>query len=544
MTPGRILVLRTILMVVPALACAGPSLPPIGPAQIRAHVEFLADDLLEGRGTGSPGHEIAARYVASNFARAGLDPIERHSYLQRLSLVRYAVDPESAQLRFDDADGSGVPLVYGEEYVAVGRPDGEPISLAAEVSFLGRGLRSPALGLDSYEGIDVRGRIVLTLPNPPVGIPADVGSHVASVESREAAAASAGAAALIVLWTPANEALYPWTLLSHHIQEGHVFWAAPSADRPLDPAHTPGGVIFLRWEAAERLFTGHGHSLASLMERAATGESVPSFHLAAHMNLRLTQTTTPLTSPNVVGVLTGSDPRLKSQIVVATAHLDHVGVGEPVGGDSIYNGAIDNAAGVAALIEIAASVAVGTRPARTIVFLATTAEEAGLVGADFFLRRQPLDGTVVANVNMDGNHLLFRAKDLIAIGAEHSDIRLAVEAGAHLAGLEFDSTPRLDQSFLTRSDQYAFIKRGIPAIMLLNGFHSAEKVVDGPSTIAEWDRTVFHSPADEARDSLDYATGATYARAAAHIVLQLANSANRPRWQKGSFFSTLGRGRL
>jgi Zn-dependent M28 family amino/carboxypeptidase len=309
-----------------------------------------------------------------------------------------------------------------------------------------------------------------------------------------------------------------------------------ASGRPLgrSPNIRDGGL--LNPALAPMLFADAPSTWDEVKQAAASGRP-GSFDLGSSLRLHTFTRHDDITSPNVVGVLRGTDPALRDEYVVLTAHLDHDGIGPPRQGDSIYNGAVDNAAGIAAMLEVARAFERTGAPRRSVVFVATTAEEKGLLGAESFAANPPVPiDAIVANVNMDGNHMLIPSADILALGSEHSSLDATVARAAAAAGLEVAVDPMPEQNFFIRSDHYPFVKQGIPAVFLIGGFTSTDPAMNGLELVQEWLGTVYHTPADDASQILHYDAGADYAHTVFLIVHEVANNNDRPAWKPGNFF--------
>jgi Zn-dependent M28 family amino/carboxypeptidase len=250
-------------------------------------------------------------------------------------------------------------------------------------------------------------------------------------------------------------------------------------------------------------------------------------------------------SPNVAGLLRGSDPRIRDEVVVFTAHLDHLGIGEPVNGDSIYNGALDNASGSAALLEVARAFArLPKPPRRSVLFLAVTAEEKGLLGSDYFAEYPTVPSErIVANLNLDVLAMLYPLRQVVPMGAEHSTLEATVKRAASQMGIELGPDPFPEEVFFVRSDQYSFVRRGVPSLFLFWGFKS-DSGVDAAARFREWGRTRYHTPQDDLSQPMDLEAGARHAQINFLVGLDVANADGRPAWKPGDFFGrTFGRGR-
>jgi Zn-dependent M28 family amino/carboxypeptidase len=404
----------------------------------------------------------------------------------------------------------------------------------AQVVFAGFGIVAPDLRHDDYANVDVRGKIVALLADAPARFPHSERAYYSSGIVKSANAVERGAIGVIIVPTPASERRQPWARM---ISTGEsVSMRALGRDgQPLEAFPQIRGRATVGPVAAQALFAGERSTLEAILADAEKGITRP-FALQKRVTIRTTTTVGELTSPNVVAMVRGSE--LPDEHVVITAHLDHLGINDR-GEDRIRNGALDNASGTAALIEIARSVAaMKPRPRRSIVFAAVTAEEKGLQGSLAFADHPSIGGTIVANVNMDMITMLFPMKSIVAIGLEHSTLAPLARAAAERNGFTVQNDPQPEEVRFVRSDQFSFIKKGIPAISYKGGLVSADPSIDGEKLTRDWLRTIYHSAADEPDQKLDYPTGAAWARTNLDLAVAIANAKERPRWNEGDFFGT------
>ncbi len=312
-------------------------------------------------------------------------------------------------------------------------------------------------------------------------------------------------------------------------------WANPDGT-----GFVPGGSVAgfgVSRDGAAKLFAGAATTFDALAKREAAGAAMPAFALPVRVQARFASTLRPARSSNVVGVIEGSDPRLRDQYVVLSAHLDHLGVTKPVGGDAINNGALDNASGVATLIEVAKQLA-GARPKRSVLLVATTGEEKGLVGADYFARHPVRAiGSIVANVNLDMPILTYRFTDLFAAGADRSTLGATAKAALAGMGVALAPDPDPNEALFTRSDHYRFVQQGVPALFLKTGFANG-----GEAATAAFRGTHYHRPTDDLSRPILWEEGARFVEANARIARAVADAPERPVWRAGDFFGTLYKG--
>lgn len=513
------------------------ALATLRPEAIRAHMRFLADDLLEGRRTGTRGYDLAARYVASRFEALGLAPAGADGgYLQPVPLLEMTMADEqcSAALVRTAGNRQRVELRHGVDFLPPHLAEPE-VSVTAPVVFAGFGVTAPEHGHDDYEGLDVRGKIVAVLAGGPPGFPSDQRAFHAEGRNLILNALAHGAVGILGIFTPEMEGVLPWDNLLRGSKTPGYAWV-DAAGRPRDLPPELRGAAFLSRSGAEALFEGAPHPLAEVFTAAATGK-VPRFALPVEMSLRTVGRRERIQSPNVAALLPGSDPRLRDEVVVLSAHLDHLGVGEPVAGDAIYNGAFDNASGIAILLEVAGALArLPERPRRSLLFLAVTAEEQGLHGSDYYARHPTVAGRIVANVNLDMVLMLYPLRDVVAFGAEHSDLGAAVEAAARRLEIAVSPDPVPEQTIFIRSDHYSFVKQGVPSIFLTVGFRSGDPAIKGPATWRAWFAKSYHLPSDDMAQPIDFETGTRFAKLNFLAVYQIAQDDRAPSWNPGDFF--------
>lgn len=507
-------------------------------AALRANMRFLADDLLEGRGTGTRGQEIAAHYVAAQFEAFGLEPAgaAHDSFFQPVPFREITTDPARCEASIT-RNGKTARLKWGEDFLSGGdalRPD---ISVEAPLVFVGFGVVNPGRDYDSYKGVDVKGKIIVLLPGAPPDFPANERAHFASTLEKSRQAVAHGAVGIISLWTPVSEASLPWSRMPNQIESPHYRWL-DSNGVPNDTFKELRGSVLLSMKAAEELLQGSTQPFSEVLKAAAAG-TPRSFPLAATARLRLVSTHREVKSPNVVGILRGSDPVLAQEYVVYSAHTDHMGIGKPINGDRIYHGAVDDGSGTSALIELArAYSSLSKRPARSILFLAATAEEQGLLGADYFARFPTVPrGNLVADINMDGASVFYAFKDVV--GDEHSTLGDTLTQVAGQLGLEVSPDPMPEQNGFVRADHYAFVRQGIPALSVGEGLKAKDPGVDGRKFVENWIETRYHAPSDDMNQPLDFDATIQYMQLTFLLGYDVAQQHERPSWKQGDFFGNL-----
>jgi len=512
-------------------------------SRIKAHLKFLADDLMEGRDTGSRGHEIASLYIASQFAQYGLKPAgENGTYMQRVPFRQAVLDQKSPQMILTNAKGT-IEFSYPKQYITAASTISETSNLQGEMVFAGYGIIAPELGHNDYAGLDVKGKIVVVLSGKPQSFPSEEGAHFSSRSEKNRYAAENGAIGMIGISTPIAEKVRPFERLLHYLHMPMVSWL----DEQGKPANTFPELknsAYMSKEAAAMLFEGAQVSLEQIYAQLEQDKSPKGFDLPGSISFSKKSTHKAISSPNVAAILEGSDPTLKDEYVVFSAHSDHIGFAKTVEKDKINNGAMDNASGTSVLIETARLFSqMPVKPKRSILFVAVTAEEKGLLGADYFARHPTVpQSAMVANVNLDMPILTYEFADIIAFGANHSDMQQAVEKAASNIGLTFAQDPWPEQALFTRSDHYSFVKQGVPAVFLVPGLKSVDPNVDGSKQFGRFLSTDYHKPSDEFNDNFNWKAAQKFAEVNFQIGVTLADQQARPQWNKGDFFgNTFGK---
>jgi Zn-dependent M28 family amino/carboxypeptidase len=491
-----------------------------------AHVEALANDGMRGRETGSPEHLRAAQYVAGHFKEAGLEPAGTDGFLQAVAFKSRRIVEAQSSLALV-SKGRAAPVVLGDEATFGMRIDPAP-DVDAPLVFAGYGLQVPELSHDDFTGLDVKGKVIVHITGAPSNVPGAMAAHYQHASQRAALARRLGALGYITITNPKSMDV-PWERSSPNRLNASM----ALADEEMNDTAGQKVSIAFNPARAERLFEGSGHTLAALLKIADDGQALPRFPLPLSVRATVTVQNTNVESHNVAGVVKGSDPALAGEYVVLTAHLDHVGVGAPINGDSIYNGAMDNAAGIATMIETA-GVVVRARPKRSVVFLAVTGEEKGLLGSRYYALEPTVPkAAIAANLNMDMFLPLFPLKTLTVFGLDESDLTDDVKAVAQEMGIGTQPDPQPLRNRFIRSDQYSFIREGVPALALNVGAapNSPEARIE-----ADWTRDRYHAPADDLTQPIDRGAAVAFTDAIGRLTVRIANRPTRPAWKADSFF--------
>lgn len=504
--------------------------------RIQADVRFLADDLLEGREAGTRGHELAALYVAQRLRAIGLAPAgDNGSYYQRMRMLRATRVAEGGRLVVM-RNGATIALRLREQFLPALNYNGAEMAVEASAVFVGQGVHAPARGHDDFRGVDLRGKIAVLFSGAPAAFDIDRRAFHSSSREKMRELSDRGAVGAVFVDTDADEARTPWVrTMQAWDKPGMRLRAADGSG--IDTYPQLRVVAHVSAAAADAVLAGDGRSAAQLFKAANDG-TLTSFALPGTIALGARTAIAPVESRNVVAKLKGSDAALASEHVLFSAHLDHIGIGAPVDGDSIYNGALDNALGVAVLLEAAQQLAsMPRKPKRSLLFVALTAEEKGLLGAQWYARHPTVPrGSLVANVNMDMPMLLTPTDDVVPVGLQHSSLQPLVQRAARDIGVALSPDPFPDQSIFVRSDQYAFIRAGIPAVYLMGGTDASSSGDDANATMQAFLRERYHQPGDDISQPIAYADAARLARLNARIGQLIGDAPQRPQWNPGDFF--------
>lgn len=524
-----------------ALLLAGPAQSQTAEStarSIRAHATFLADDLLEGRGTGTRGHELAARYVASQFARLGIEPgADGGVYEQPIKLLESASNREAGRLIVRSGEKEDALTPVNDMFVTVAAGQTSD-SISAPAVFVGFGIQAPDLRHDDFVGVDLHGKIAVVLSGAPQRFPSEQRAHHGHTDQKRALLVQHGAIGVVTIMSPWDEARRPWAITA---AQGR-FPAMRLVDSAGDlvgnfPQLRVSGTVGNA--AAGRILIGGPKTLAEIFATGERGES-QSFPLGVTITLAGESTVRPVESLNVLGWLPGSDPALAGRPLVITGHLDHLGIGAPVNGDSIYNGAVDNALGIGVLLQVAEALAGGPRPRRPVLFAAVTGEEKGLLGARHLASNPPARvQRFAANLNIDMPLLSAPARDLIAYGSRNSTLGAVLEKVAARHGLVVSPDPAPEEVRFVRSDQYPFVLTGVPAMKVDPGRQAVDPAVDLVAAEQDFRKNHYHKPSDELSRPIEWAAAARHTALMADLARTIADDAQAPTWLPGDFFGEL-----
>ncbi|WP_084523927.1 M28 family metallopeptidase [Adhaeribacter aquaticus] len=511
------------------------SLEQVDPEAIKSNMAFLSDDLFEGRKIGERGFDLAAKYMASRFQEIGLTPgVNKTSYFQEILFRKGEVMEQNSSLEITNK-GQNIPLTYGTDYFLMPNFGKTQSQANAQVVFVGYGVTAPELKYDDYDGVNVKGKIVMYLTGAPASFPNDERAYYASEMAKHQAAVAKGAVGVLtIVAANANNTL--WDAYLHRYRSGSYKWMGPDGTPGnYFPALQTYGYIFQ--PSAEKLFEGSKITMAQALSNLKAGKTA-SKTLTAKAQINVSSKHSSIASQNIVGIVPGSDPELKNEYVVYASHLDHLGITTPVNGDSINNGAHDNASGSAILLEMAKTYKrLDQAPKRSIIFLSCTGEELGLLGSDYFASNPVVPGnSIVANLALDMPFFLYPLKDIIPHGIQHSSLKKQVEATTQFFGLQITPDPAPEEVVFTRSDHYSFIKKGVPALFIKGGIITDDPKKDGAKIIADWRKNIYHKIDDEMDQPFDFTGAAMHAKVNFLIGYLVAQDQERPTWNKGDFF--------
>jgi hypothetical protein len=519
-----------------------------------AHVTFLADDKLEGREVGKEGYRKAVEYVAGEFERVGLKPGGTSAYLQPIQFEWRSVVNDQSSLEVV-RDGATEPMALGGDASMSARADLAP-SVEAPMAFVGHAFVIPENNIDDLKGIDLHGKVAVYFSGGSVpGVPGNLMSHYQSAGERWAALKRAGAIGIATINAGGRGG------------NGGGNGAAPSGDNAVGettpaaggpPAGGRGGrgpaapsvalaapdlqesagqqvSLTLTNRGAEKLLAGSGHSLEELQKLARANEPMPTFDLKGTLRAKAALKREPFAAPNVVGVLPGSDKKLKNEYVIMSAHLDHLGIGRALNGDTIFNGAMDDASGVASVLEIARIMeASKAKLKRSVVFIALAGEEKGELGSRYFASHPTVPReSIVADINLDMFLPLYPLKVIEVQGLTESSLGEQARLAAESLGVKVQPDQEPEQNRFIRSDQYSFIRKGIPALAFKFGY---EKGSPDEQTRRAWVRDIYHKQNDDLKQPVDKAAAAKFDRVIANLLERVSNDPARPEWNKDSFF--------
>ncbi|MGA8890950.1 MAG: M28 family peptidase [Anaeromyxobacteraceae bacterium] len=528
----------------PTGAAAG--LAAVHPGAISAGTRFLSSDLLEGRGTATRGHDVAAAWVATQMQALGLEPAAGDGRFEQVVPLRaWRVDPEASSIVLHGPGLAPTPLLRDVDFVALSDGEHAEVELDGALAFVGYGISAPEFGYDDLKGVDLTGKIAIVLWGAPSSDrpnffpPAPRAAHADRLGKMRRLAAR-GAAGVFFVYTPEAEESLPWEDFVRNARAEGMGWVEGARLGDGVDGLPARAVLSIRGLERVAVAAGLAGGARAILEKAEANRLVAQawpvkarFRSAAELRAA--------SSVNVLGLLRGSDPGRAKETVVVVAHVDGLGIGEPVGSDAIYNGAMDDAIGVAVLLEVArAFTALPVRPARSVLFAAVTGEEKGLVGSSFLATHPVVDPAgVVAVLNVDGAPTAFPFEDAVARGAEHSTLGKTVRQAADALGVALSPDPMPRSGAFVRSDQWSFVRQGVPSLLVTPGWKGLDE--QGLERRRAWIRERYHTPRDEWDPAWRWEDAARFARLQFLTAFLVAADPVRPAWNEGDFFERFAR---
>jgi len=522
--------MRAKISVIGLITITAAALAANAPNGVRwwSYVEFLASDKLEGRNTGSEGHRQAAEYVAAQFERDGLKPAGEQGYIQPVKLNALQLDESKSSLSLE-RNGKEQPMKLGENAIIGTRVDPAP-SVEAGLVFVGYGLRASESNYDDFAGLDTKGKIAVYIGGGPGSMSSALAAHYQSAGQRWLNLKNAGMIGAVSIQNPHHMDI-PWPRVASNRFQMTMQLAAPGMNE------TAGEQIAVTWNPAhaDELFAGTGHTFDDLIAIAEAGKQLPRFAIPAKLIAKTKVTRGQVESQNIAAIHPGADPKLNSEYVVMSAHIDHLGIGKPIDGDSINNGAMDNAAGVASVLEVAdhfKEAQVKTK--RSVLFVVVTGEEKGLLGSQYYTAKPTVPvKSLVADINTDMFLPLYPLKIMTVYGLDESTVGDDVRATAQQMGIKVQPDPEPVRNVFIRSDQYNFIRHGVPSVMLAFGNEKGSKE---DAIEKKWLAERYHAPSDDLNQPVDKQAAGTFNVFVERLIERLANSDARPLWKPNSFF--------
>lgn len=508
----------------------------VNPDHIKADMTYLADDLLQGRQPGTEGFALASKYVETQFMSMGLLPgVDGKSYVQPVTLKKGIVNESESSLVLV-SKGDRTALVYDEDFMLQPNLVSPMSEVLGQLVFVGYGVHAPELGYDDYQKIDVKNKIVVFFNQAPESFPSNERAYFSSAPVKYEEAVKRGAIGAITMQLPGDQRT-SWEAAVRRSKQGTSRWA-DATGKAQNTFEQLKVIATFNPANAEKLFTSSGKKMDAIINSIRNNKP-QSLPLNLEARMKVSSETSSIATSNLIGIIPGSDPVLKNEYVVYVAHVDHFGIGVPVKGDSIYNGAHDNASGTSIALEIARTYKRLKEPTkRSIIIAIVTGEESGLLGSDFFASNPTIpQQSMVANFSMDMPFFFHPVLDIVPYGAQHSSLSKPLGEAAKYLNLGIGPDPFPEQVVFIRSDHYSFIKKGIPSLFIKSGFKTVESdKVDRSVADVAWRRTTYHTPQDDMSQDFDFNGAATHVKVNFLTGYQVANDPQRPTWNKGDFF--------
>ncbi len=502
---------------------------------IRSHIAYLADDKLKGRLPGTEGYQMAVDYVIDQYKKIGLAPGgDNGGFTQKLLIRKSILENSSAVAVLKDKFGNTDSLTFLKDFAPAPHPINKNSSAEGQLVFAGYGVEIPG-GYSDYAGIDVRGKIVVLVAGVPEGLPSTVGAHLSNGGNKMTVAFEKGAIG-VIMYSAQNR---PSTNTNPTLQSNITINSEKTIAYGRGFVGNLNVVINAAAPLMKRLFMNSGKNMQQVLADIKKGKA-SSFEFGYSLSVSYSTTHIDFESYNVVGLIPGADKDLKKEYVVHSAHLDHVGIGRVVEGDSIYNGAHDNASGVASLLEIARVYkSSGAKPKRSILIVMVTGEEMGLLGSSYFAANPTVPkASIVADVNTDMPTVIAPLLSVVPLGAEHSSLMNNVKFAANYLGLEVEKDPEPNENRFVRSDQYSFVMNGIPALHIKYGTKTNIPGFDLTAFVKQWRAKYYHQAADGLEGGIfNFTAAKTYVQLNFLISYSIAQTTARPAWNEGDLFA-------
>jgi len=492
------------------------------------YVKVLADDKMEGRDTGSRGERAAQAFAVEQMKKAGFEPAGTNGFYQPVKFVSRQLVEKDCSLTLV-RDGKSEPLVVGDDALISSRVAPAP-HVEAPLVFVGYGLKVPEKNYDDFAGVDVKGKLAVIFSGSPEEIPGPLASHYQTLLERWKTLKAAGAVGMVSLINPASMDI-PWSRITANRNHPTMDLDYPEFDE------TSGAQLYVTVNpaSAEKFFAGSGHTFEEIAALGKDRKPMPHFPLAVSIEARTKVETQKVESANLVARLPGSDSARKDEFVVLSAHIDHVGIGAPINGDNIYNGAMDDGSGSALIMDMAASFKKNPEKLRrSLLFVFVTGEEKGLLGSKYFAAHPTVPGkSLVADVNVDMFLPIIPLKVLRVLGLDDSDLGDLAKSVAQSEGVSVQPDPEPLRNLFIRSDQYNFIRHGVPALIMSVGW---EPGTPEQKIFKDWLTNRYHAPSDDINQPVDLQAAAKYEEIVRGMLIDIANGDQRPQWKQDSFF--------
>lgn len=507
----------------------------IQPNRIQANMTFLADDLLQGRQPGTKGFALASKYIETEMLSIGLQSGENNAtYLQKVPLLKGVVNKAESQFIIKTGEKE-TTLTSNIDFLLRPNLNNTISEVNAPLVFVGFGVSAPELGYDDYKNSDVKDKIVVVFHQAPSKFANNERAYFGRLDTKIQTALNHGAIGIITI-EKNDITVKAWNEIARKLDQGNFKWL-DAANKPHNAFEKIKASATLNSATAEKLFFDAGKNMQEVLNLLKSGIS-QSFPLATEAKIKVSTNLIPIESANLIGIIPGSDPVLKDEYIVYASHYDHFGVSKPVNGDSIYNGAHDNAAGVSILLEIARTYSkLLVKPKRSIVFAFVTGEELGLLGSDYFVNNPTLKGKIIANISMDMPFFFHPVLDIVPYGSQHSSLNTQVLAAAKILQIKVSPDPIPEEGVFMRSDHFSFVKKGIPSLFIKSGFMTTSTdTVNREVADKAWRANIYHTPQDDMSQAFDFNAAVTHVKINFLIGLLTANATDKPNWNSGDFF--------